>query len=285
MSRRRPFIALRAGLCLALATACAGAGAGHGVPDAGGETFGRLAVTLTVAQGGGMSVASTGRLVRYRNLDAESAQVLAGVPAEVPALGRCVLADAESNLEDTLATAPPDAVVQMLDAGEILVRLAGQSVKLSPRYLPDVLPFVSGVAYDSDMPSVAPLEPAAREEALITAFGGEEVGPFSTSVEVPAVPHILALVRGDNGLSVTWTQEGEDHVTVVLSRDTGPSLRCSVADSGQLLVPAADLGRFLDGGHGDATVAVERARHGRFAAKGLASGELVVTMREIAALP
>jgi hypothetical protein len=210
------------------------------------------------------------------------------VPAVAAPLGRCALVDQEADLEDALAAAPPDAVVQMLDAGEILVRLAGQSVKLSPRYVPDVLPFVSGVAYDSDAPAAAPLEPAFREEALVTAFGGEEVGPFTATVEVPAVPHITALSRDEGrGLDVTWTRAGgsADGITVTLQRESGPSLRCAVGDTGFLVIPPVELNRFLDAGRGEVTVAVERARHGRFAAKGLASGELVVTMREVAALP
>lgn len=148
---------------MAFATAagsCAGGGdSGKGVPDAGGRTYARLIITLTAARDGNVTIGTSARLLRYRGVDVDSAQVLAGTHAAerdlASATGRCAVIDDEALLDDALATSPPDAFVQMLDAGELLINVAGQVVKLAPRYVPDIVPFVSGVVYDAEIASLS----------------------------------------------------------------------------------------------------------------------------------
>src|SRR5262249_27920975 len=112
------------------------------VPDAGSKSFARLAGVPTAPPDRPVPVRAAGRLLRYRGVDLDSAQVLAGArDRERGPLG-CAILDDEAQLEDALATSPPDAAVQMLDAGDVLVRVAGQTVKMAPRYVPDIVPFV-----------------------------------------------------------------------------------------------------------------------------------------------
>src|SRR5262249_50886662 len=240
--------------------ACGGGDATtRGVPDAGGRTFGRLGVVLTAARDGSMTVGAVGRLLRYKGVDREGAQVLAGArdrdPSAPTSIGRCGIVDDEARLDDALATAPPDAAVQMLDAGDLLVRVAGQTVKLAPRYVPEIVPFVSGVVYASEAQSFEGSD-ATGGEAFIAAFGGQQVGRFVTPAGGPAAPRLLgdaSGIEGGSDLVVSWSAETtgtRGAVSLVLAREGGQALRCHVADTGHYAVPAAALARFLDGARG-----------------------------------
>jgi hypothetical protein len=272
----------------------------RGVPDAGSRSFARLAVVLTAAREGGMTVGAAGRLLRYRGVDLDSAQILAGTrDRERAPLGRCAVRDDEAQLEDALATSPPDTAVQMLDAGDVLVRIAGQTVKMAPRYVPDIVPFVAGVVYDAEVASESTAETGGHDEAWIEAFGGQQVGRFVTAAELPAMPRLLTVagnasvdapVGVDLGadLAVTWTPAdggARGAVTLAVTRDVGPALRCRVADSGRFVIPGAALARVLDGARGDSiAISIERSRRSPFSAQGLDTAEIEVTVRDVVGL-
>src|SRR5215831_5635314 len=103
----------------ALALACAGlpsCGTAtdpvRGAPDGGSQSFARVAVVLTAPREGSVTIGALGRLLRYRGVDLDSAQVLAGVrDRDRASLGRCSVIDEETQLEDTLASSPPEAAV------------------------------------------------------------------------------------------------------------------------------------------------------------------------------
>jgi hypothetical protein len=283
------------------AGSCDPSDVGRGVPDAGGKTFARLAVVLTTARDGNDTVGAVGRLLRYRGVDRESAQVLAGAHERETAASAsaCVQIDEEAQLDDALSASPPDAIVQMLDAGELVVRIAGQMVKMAPRYVPELVPFVSGVVYQSDVLAVdGSAELGGRDDAFIAASGGQQVGRFVTVADVPAAPRLLtvgginpdvaaASVEPGGDLAVAWTPDGSARasVTLVVSRETGPALRCRVADSGRFTIPAGALARTLDAAHGDPVgLAVERSRKTLFSAAGLEAAEVEVTVRDVVPL-
>jgi hypothetical protein len=272
------------------------------VPDAGSKSFARLAVVLTAPRDGGVTVGAAGRLLRYRGVDLDSAQVLAGSrDRERAPLGRCAVLDDEAQLEDALATSPPDAAVQMLDAGDVLVRVAGQTVKMSPRYVPDIVPFVSGVVYDGEMSTDSELgsvggREEAQTEAWIAGFGGQQVGRFVTAAEVPAMPRFLSIAGAapagaamDAGADVPVSWQADDSsrgsVTLTVSRETGPGLRCRVADTGKFTIPAAALSRVLEGAREEnLALSVERSRRSPFSAPGLDAAEVEVTVRDVVTL-
>ena len=294
----------------ALALACAGAAAGCGTasdparlqPDAGGRSFARLALLMTAPRDGGVTVAAAGRLLRYRGVDLDAAQILAGTrDRERAAIGRCdvkIDKDDEAQLEDALATAPADATVQMLDAGDLLVRLAGQTIKMSPRFVPDIVPFVSGVVYDGEVAAsdtFADLDLASRDAAVV-AFGGQQVGGFVTAAEVPVMPRLVSLagtaadanpgVDPGADLPLTWAAgDGHATVTITVARDTGPSLRCRVLDVGHFTIPAGVLSRVADAARGESlAVGIERSRRSPFTAPGVDTAEIEVTARDVVTL-
>lgn len=272
----------------ALSLSCTGGGGDRGVPDAGGRTYARLAITLTVAREGNMTIGTTGRLLRYRGVDVETAQMLAGSPAlGGDALGRCALIDDEALLDDALATSPPDAAVQMLDAGELVVHVAGQTLKISPRYVPELVPFVSGAIYDGEVSAIEPLVDTPRDDAYIAAFGGQHIGRFLAPAEMPAAPRLISF-EGERGadLTLTWAISsegggGRGPLEVVLGGESGPMVRCSVADSGSFTVPAALTSRLTDGA---LTLSLERTRRTPFAAPGIEAAEIDVTVRDVVAV-
>jgi hypothetical protein len=272
-----------------LATSCAGSDPTRGVPDAGGKTFARVGLVLTTAHGE-VTVGAVGRLLRYHGLDRDSAQVLAGaLDREATTLGRCALVDDDARIDDALATAPPDAAVQLLDAGDLLVRVAGQTVKLVPRYVPEIVPFVTGVVYSSEIQADgADLGGGA---AFISAFGGREIGRFVSQADVPAAPHLL----GDGGsvdagadLAVSWTADAaapHGTVSIVVARENGPALRCHVADTGRFTISGAALTRVVDAARGEAIgLSVERSKKTTFSAPGLDAAEVEVTVRDLITL-
>lgn len=286
---------------MAVLTSSCGIGEGtRGIPDAGSRTFGRLAVVLSVPRDGAVTVEAAARLLRYRGVDRDGAQILAGArDYDVDPMGACTLVDEEAILDDALATSPPDAAVQMLDAGELFVRVAGQALKVPPRYVPEMVPFVSGVVYESGDIALDPdAELGIRAEATISAYGGHEVGRFLAPAELPSMPHLLTIGRAspdsgtatiDSGsdLEVTWDGAARSRgtVTLVFARDTGPSLRCRVADTGRFVVPASRLARIVDHSQGEGiTLALERLRSTPFSAPGIDAAEIDVTVRDVVAL-
>jgi hypothetical protein len=271
------------------ATACTGGAGDRNVPDAGGRTYARLAITLTVAREGPLTIGASGRLLRFRGVDAETAQVLAGSPSAAsdvsgPPQGRCAVIDDESVLDDALATSPPDAAVQMLDAGELLVHVAGQTVKLAPRYVPDIVPFVSGVVYDAELSALEPFA-EAPEEAYLAAFGGQQVGRFLAPAEVPPAPRLLS-VEGDRDadLAITWTPDpsARGPLEIVLAGDLGPSARCRVPDTGSFVIPAAVTARVAEAVRDEPlALALERTRRTPFSAPGIETADVEVTVRDV----
>ncbi len=280
----------------AWALSCSGGDGRGGTPDAGGHTAARLAIVITaprdVAAG---DVASAAHLVRYRDVDAEGAQLLAGgsaSPADFPALGRCALVDAEARVDDTLASLSPEASIEMLDAGDLVFRVAGRALTLSPRYVPELLPFVTGTAYEGSAGGTTaplfepPLELDLPGEAWASAAGGDDVGRFEAQAPVPAVPWIAAS-RSGGAVLVTWAPAeriaGADEAVSIVVQADGAQLRCRAADAGRFAIGPGVLALLPDAA--GAMLAVERSARAPFAAAGLDAGELTVTVRDVVPLP
>lgn len=295
-TRAKTFAATLACAAFGLAGCAAPGEGGKGVPDAGGRTYGRLAITLTAAREGNVTIGTSARLLRYRGVDVDSAQVLAGTPAAerdlAAGLGRCAVLDDEALLDDALATAPPDASVQMLDAGELLVHVAGQTLKLAPRYVPDIVPFVSGVVYDAELAALEPVDwPAeSRDGAFIAAFGGQQIGRFVAPAEVPAPPRITS-ASYERGGEVALSWANDDGATrggplqVVLSSDApgGAAVRCVVEDTGRFVI-GATLAARVAASAAPLTLSLERTRRTPFSAPGLDGAEVEITSRDVVTL-
>jgi hypothetical protein len=279
------------GLVLAaFALACSG---GRTTPDAPGPSLGQVQVTLTLPREAPPVVTTSARLLRWRDLDGVSAVALAGETAPVLAPGQCAVTDAEGLLEDALSATTPDSNVQLLDAGEIMVTAAGRSMRLLPRYQPEIVPFVSGVVYDVEPLSADDLVPElVAGDVFVSAFGGEDVARFDTAASLPALPRLVSIDGRDpaseplleisraRDLELVWTSGGrlgDDLITVILAWGGG-ELRCRPAEPGRLRVPEARLAAVPDGT--EVVIAVERSARQPFAAPGLEAGELEVSVRD-----
>ncbi len=276
------------------ALSCSGGDGRTGAPDAGGQTIARLTVVVTAPRGGDGDVTTAAQLVRFRDIDAEGAQLLAGgtpAAADFPPAGRCARVDAAALVDETLASLSPEASVEMLDAGNLVFRVAGRAVALAPRYVPELLPFVTGAAYDGERSGAvagvaSPLELDQPGEAWASAAGGDDIGRFEAQAQIPAVPWI-STARVDGGVLVAWPAgeraTGGDETVVIAIEGNGAELRCRAADVGRFVIPWSQLGE-LPGADG-ATLAVERSARAPFAAAGLDAGELLVTVRDLVPLP
>src|SRR5262249_61260050 len=98
-----------------------------------------------------------------------------------------------------------------------------------------------------------------------------------------AAPASAALDAGSD-LSVAWQTEEPSRgtVTLTVSRETGPAIRCRVADSGKFTIPAAALARVVEGAREDSVaVSVQRSRRSPLSAPGLDAAEVEVTGRDV----
>lgn len=286
-------------VALLVGAGCADPGAGFpDVPDAGTNTFARLRLALTLPRDGHPLLATEARLLRYRDLDPESAQILAGAatPAhETIAPGHCVRLDGDALLHDALASASPEAAVRMLDAGELVVTAAGRTMRLTPRWVPEIVPFVSGVIYEVDGVGAVLPPPELRdgEEAVVSAYGGPDVGGFDASAAVPAAPRAIDVngqdpadgsVTLDRGASLDVrfrTDARAEEIALVISWPDG-ELRCRAAEPGRVLVPSATLAAALDGVELETVeLAIERAARAPFWAAGLEAGEVEIVVRDV----
>ena len=276
----------------ALGVACSGGDGRSGPPDAPGSSVGRLAVALTVPRVAAPTLRTSARLLRWRDLDGVSAATLAGDTTPELAAGQCVLVDGEALLDEALAAASPDSSVELLDAGEIVATVAGRSTRLLPRYLPEVLPFVTGVAYAVESVPEVESPDMVGSDVSISAFGGDDVGRFDATATLPPLPRLTAIggrdpalqpvleVSRSSDLDLEWTtggRLGDDAVSVVLAW-AGGEVRCRPAAAGRVRVAEAQLAAIPDGT--EVLIAVERTVRSTFSAPGLEAGELDAAVRD-----
>lgn len=270
------------------------------IVDAEQQSLVQLELTYSREMGGrdlgGRSTAHASRLeadahfVRYRTTDrAIDARAVAGLLG-LPSTSELDIDTCE--LERSAGAVAPGALeVALLDAGALTVRSDEVPLAvLEPHAYPELLPFVTGVVYGAEVavPEAASspfLRPQAR--VGIEAQGGEDVGPFLASAEVPqAFPDLnVAVTRSD--LELRWSQGSASQSTVAIElRWVGEQpglLRCRARDDGHFLVPratSAQLDRALTDGSA-AQVSVARSAQAGLAAPGAGPGQVIVTLRDV----
>jgi hypothetical protein len=261
---------------LAVVGACSG-GSLRAPIDAGSSSFARFRITLSIPRDGDPTINGDARLLRYRDLDADSAQVLAGGAGSSDSLpiGRCARVDGEALLEDTLGAAPADAAIDMLDAGDVVISLGGKSVRLLPRFAPQPLPFVAGVVYESDGEDAT--SPSVLRAATISAAGGTDVDRFDATATVPAASRFTSIDAQDpSGLALRWN-DADATVLIGLASPAG-EVRCRATGGSfsvpRTLVPAGPL-----------TLTLERTARTPFHVAGLSAAEIDVAVRDVVTLP
>jgi hypothetical protein len=277
----------------ALLAACSASDAPAPEPGAIGA-HARVEVTSDLRDGAQPRVVAHARFLHYRDIDADTADILAGRRSAQLEAGRCELHDPDRRLDDAMASVPsmgvegPRTVVSHMDAGELLVSVGGNAAgTMSPRLTPPLAPYVGGVEYDelSLDPGPDPAVPSGADVG-VTGFGGEHIGPFDVIATLPAAPEQVRVQSGDD-LTVRWAPAVPDsEVALVVSvarRGTRSAVSCRTADDGLMVVFSRVLEQIP--GDGPFEVTVERRRRLPLPVPGVQWGELEVAARTVVTAP
>jgi hypothetical protein len=226
------------------------------------------------------------RFVRVRDLGRGEARLLWGAelpPADVP-LGECQQLDPAQPYQDTVLSSS----VELLDAGELSLRLGEQELGLPTQSFPSVYGVVSGVLYGGETLAV-PFQPeqqyriASRGSAAIGAFEVDVAAPeefeslFVAGAEVGVEP--VTLETAGQALEVRWEPgRASNEILVELSYSqfgVEQRVACRSQEDGVVEVPAHLASRLLEAGVSDARVVISRVARAHFAADGLDEGEAV----------
>lgn len=286
--------ALRTSLLVAVMLLAACSASDAPAPEPGAvAAHARLEVTADVRDGAEPRVVAHARFLRYREVDADTADVLAGWRSSQLEPGRCELHDPDRRLDDAMALVPTGAegartVVSHMDAGELLVTVGGDAAgTMSPRLTPPLAPYVGGVEYDELIldPGPDPALPAGADIG-ITGFGGEHVGPFDVIATLPPAPERVSVDRADD-LTVRWAAARPDSeiglVVTVQRRGSRPAVSCRTDDDGLLVLFSRVLEQIP--GDGPLEVTVERRRRVPLPVPGVQWGELEVAARTVVTAP
>lgn len=188
----------------------------------------------------------------------ESALSIAGVGADVPAAGSCII--------------PSESVIQgrsveLLDVGQVSMSSEnGKSLVLGPRTMPDPAGVVSGYFYSAR--SADAFVPGSRV-ALRSSGSPDLPEGFALSATAPKELVDLRITPTSEGIDVSWDATEADARDVVYADVLSPAprvaLRCVASDAGHLVVPSN-----IDEGQ----VAVHRLHKESFRAKGIEPGEI-----------
>ena len=290
----------RHGLVLFALLAATGCSGRDGLHDAGEAAHSLVRVELAYTRAPGMSDVrfdAQAHFVRYRSFDPSGVPTILGLPdyESIP-LETCRVSDGQAELDEALAIDSTGtargvpAEVSLLDAGRVEVVGPTDRAVMRPRHYPELVPFVAGVVYAGD--EASPVTLGLGQSFQVTGEGGEEVGPFSSTVIAPrAFPtltvdplHRAGGIASD--LEVRWTdwptEPGAEPLLLEVkwSSKTGArAVRCRVRDDGEFAVPheAFDL---LPAQPTDASVIATRYARAPIAAPGAGRGDFVVELRD-----
>ena len=301
-------IAAATGLALASLVGC-GVGGDDPTLNAAADqrSFGLMSVTYvqnreTDGASPRLHLSTTAQFVRYSALQRAQLARLLALPltpaTDLPAEDHCELYERAVDLgQQGLSSGAEMASVELLEAGNLLLKTAAGAMSLVPRHYPGLLPFIFGVVYGEAKPG--PVGAAGSVE--VSSEGGEAVGPFRASAESPGFPQLqdLAAEQALGGaLNLRWrgsVAPGTDPLAAArpavlfyleLRRLDGGTkvLRCRPTDDGAFtLAPSLLAGLGVASG---TALQLDLVRLGRtsFAAAGLAEAELQVSAVDRATL-
>jgi hypothetical protein len=229
-----------AGLVLGLlATACA-----SGAPSAPTEEQARSYAVVSVERTDPASGDATGNasaVARFISVPAYSeasrALQVAGVALALPAMGTCQSSDSHEDLEPPPASQDP---VELVEAGDVTIDVAGTVTPLVPHAFPSVGTFASGVLY-----STRDRESAALPSGVpyvVGASGSTSLSALHLAVDAPHAPTGITVSGtalkdlGDlfsaHALELSWQPGDPGDVVYVelMAYDGSPSLTCTFAD-------------------------------------------------------
>lgn len=206
------------------------------------------------------------------DVDAQAVLGLVGLAQKLPSPGQCATLPGATHLASM-------GHVELLEAGDISVDVAGSSTTLAPRAFPTVTDRVSGVMYTTRDRS-EPLPAAAHY--TVQSSGGLSVAPLTLEADAPSpldrvtagglpLPEVGALSTSQP-VDVTWNVgKPGDLVYVELSRiDGSSSTVCSFRDdAGSGTIPAGSVAPSQNG-----RLSFHRLRERTFAAGDIQDVEL-----------
>lgn len=235
---------------------------------------------------------SSAQFVKYTAIDQEQVARLLALPIDpkkdLPQIDHCKHYELSVDLLGDESFEEP-GTVELLEAGNVHIQTAGQTVTMSPRHFPWLLPFISGVVY-GESPSTV-FEGVHPVKAM--ADGNDVIGPFTTQGSSPALPRLksiegiepdqIAIASKGGELVLTWdsNQTHPDDITYLEIRNNintkkEAALRCRIKDDGNFAIPSGVLSGF----GGKVTLEITRLRQTSFSAQGLDRGELRIAVRD-----
>jgi hypothetical protein len=197
----------------------------------------------------------TARFAFVRGLEEEFVRARIGVPVlphDALRASECVPSDAL-----TLESGEPEETtdvreLQLVDAGDLSVRIGETDFDVPLSLVPDLLPYMSGVEYLQEGESL-PLLPGALPKVVVQAKGSmtEDLPPFTTEGIVPAALGLSAREsdldeQREGALVLRWNGSEGDTVTVRLlplvgGEPAGDEITCVLADRGSARIDLSRL--------------------------------------------
>jgi hypothetical protein len=269
-------------------------------PESERMHLGRVHVLLEpaeddTAEGAPGSFEVTARFAWVRGIDEDLARTRIDMPVlphEILRPGECTPTDqlGASTELDPESSEVPELV--LLDAGDLVVGVGDDRVRVPLSLVPDLLPYMSGVEYlyyGEDLP-ILPDEGGAPLSVLASGSQTDELPPFSADGTVPGA---LALGMTDdelaelakNALVLHWRPEGELLTLriqgLVGGEPRGAELTCIVADEGRARFDLQNLhGLGLTAEADGLRVVASRVQATTFDAGDFTGSELVIERRE-----
>ncbi|MBA3548615.1 MAG: hypothetical protein H0T76_19190 [Nannocystis sp.] len=200
------------------------------------------------------------RFVHYRGLDLAAVRARVDLPPLVIdrlRIGQCVaseqLWDPAEPVESASSTSASRELV-LLDAGNVAVQIGDASIDLPLSLVPDLLPYMSGVAYDhvsEALPARAWPQGEPSPSALtitVEGAGDDELPGFSVRAPIPEAVALQATPSTDRGsLLLEWRPDGRGLPVVVRlssfigSEPAGDEITCLFSDAGSHRIDLDDL--------------------------------------------
>lgn len=283
----------RSALALTLALAVGACTAAGGADDAGAAAMAARSGSFGVirieresefdpevsAPGAVLSAA----FARYRGVDGRA--VLALLGGRAADVETCRLADGED-----VAFAAPGAAVDLIDVGDVEVRVAGTRTRMLARTFPDLAGVVGGVFYAEDATLGAAR--ADVDEYTVAAEGGALPGFAVVAVAPPGFEEVLVdgvpageveAIERAAGIDLAWDAgDPRDRVEIELAA-AGQVLECVARDDGAFRIGAEALAWL--GGDDAGRLVVQRVRTQPFDTAGLDAAWVSVASSRTVHLP
>ncbi len=269
---RWPSLAVRRWSCAIVALATVGLVACSGVDEPGVANSttepsapGRLARIQVVLQPPGETpddepaLEIAARFVQYRGLDLAAVRSRVDLPPLVLdrlRVGQCVASEQLwLGADEPPATASSGTrELVLLDAGNVAVQIGDARIDLPLSLVPDLLPYMSGIAYDhvsETLPARAwPTGEPSPSALTITVEGAgdDELPGFTVRAPIPEAVVLQATPTPDRGsLLLEWRPDGRGQPVVfrlssfIGSEPAGDEITCLFSDAGSQRVDLDDL--------------------------------------------